>query len=190
MRRPTLVLQPLDLLLPHESTVPSRVRAVAESIASLGQVLRPVIAEYGTLTVIDGHHRLAALRLLGARLAPVLLVDYEAHVHGIEARRYRIAAASIEGAADLIESMAAPGPHPLILRSREGEMVIYRDPLDAYQALSTLEGPGQVEAEPAPLEPRHVIQAAARGLLLPPRSTLHSTPAKSVLRPVPLRLLL
>ncbi len=59
---------------------------ILESIIEVGAVLRPILATpvpgtNGRLVILDGHHRWLALNLLGATKAPVLLVDYERHVH-------------------------------------------------------------------------------------------------------------
>ena len=83
LRRPRLGLAPLRLLLPHESVVWPRAVEVLEWIIAEGAVLRPILATPapgGRLVILDGHHRWTALRLLGARLAPVLVVDYWRHV--------------------------------------------------------------------------------------------------------------
>lgn len=59
---------------------------ILESIVAEGAVLRPILAapipgSRGRMVILDGHHRWQALRLLGALRAPVLVVDYESHVH-------------------------------------------------------------------------------------------------------------
>ena len=64
----------------------SHVLEILESIIEEGAVLRPILATpvpgaNGRIVILDGHHRWLALNLLGAVLAPVLLVDYERHVH-------------------------------------------------------------------------------------------------------------
>jgi len=66
----------LDLLLPHEKTVPERVSSVARYILAAGYVKYPLLVDLDHLVVLDGHHRLEALKLIGARSAPAFLVDY------------------------------------------------------------------------------------------------------------------
>jgi len=139
---------------------------VLEAIRAAGAVYKPIIVDAETLTVVDGHHRLAALKLIGARRAPVLLVDYEAIVEAILPAR-------------------AP-PHPRVLAA-----AAHGDVLGAYEALARLRPPEQARTQRIPPpEPWMVRELAARRLLLPPRTTIHVTPAKAVVAPAPLRLLL
>ncbi len=74
MTRPTLVA--LSWLKAHEEHVESRVAELVERFRRTGCVDYAVVADAQTGTVIDGHHRLEALRRLGARLVPAVLVDY------------------------------------------------------------------------------------------------------------------
>lgn len=73
-RRMSLV--PLGWLKPHEQFVEARVREVLEGFRKAGVVDFAIVADLATGTVVDGHHRLEALRRLHAALAPVFLVDY------------------------------------------------------------------------------------------------------------------
>ncbi len=72
----TVGLLPVGRLRPHEEVDGERLWSLLSSICRAGAILSPILVDTGSLTVLDGHHRLAALRFLGARLAPVLLVDY------------------------------------------------------------------------------------------------------------------
>lgn len=36
----------------------------------------PLLVDYSTLIILDGHHRFEVLRIIGAQWAPVFLVDY------------------------------------------------------------------------------------------------------------------
>lgn len=70
-------LVPLADLRQHEEVEgAAEVGALAERIARDGFVAQPIVADRRTLVVLDGHHRLNALRHLGLRCAPVYLVDY------------------------------------------------------------------------------------------------------------------
>ena len=70
-------------------------------------MLRPILATPapggGRLVILDGHHRWTALRLLGARLAPVLVVDYWRHVElgswrpGVTVTRREVLEAAVSG---------------------------------------------------------------------------------------------
>jgi len=71
-----LVITPIEVLKPHEDVDPHRLYSLTREI-SLDRVLkRPIVADRHTNVVLDGHHRLQALKLLGCRLVPVIYVDY------------------------------------------------------------------------------------------------------------------
>lgn len=74
MSTPSVV--PLEWLKAHEQYVEARVAELVEKFGRTGCVDYAVVADRETGTVIDGHHRLEALRRLGATLVPVHLVDY------------------------------------------------------------------------------------------------------------------
>lgn len=68
---------PIDRLREHEETRADRVQEVLRDIQRRGVVDEPILVSRGTHVVLNGHHRFAALRQLGARWVPVYLVDYE-----------------------------------------------------------------------------------------------------------------
>lgn len=69
-------LVPLHWLKPHEAFVEERVLQVLDNFRRHGAVDFAVVADVATGTVIDGHHRLEALRRLSALFVPAFLVDY------------------------------------------------------------------------------------------------------------------
>ena len=71
-----VALVPLGRLRAHEMVEPQRVEKLVEDIRRRGRVERPVLVDVKTLVILDGHHRVAALRRLGARCVPAVLVDY------------------------------------------------------------------------------------------------------------------
>lgn len=73
-RRPVLV--PLAWLKAHEQHVDQRVAELVHHFQIRGAIDYAIVADERTGTVIDGHHRLMALRQLGAVWAPVFLIDY------------------------------------------------------------------------------------------------------------------
>lgn len=74
--RPPIAFVPQERLLAHEQTVEPRVRELVKLLAREQQVRLAIVADAATLVVLDGHHRLEALRRLGCKRIPVLLVDY------------------------------------------------------------------------------------------------------------------
>jgi ParB-like chromosome segregation protein Spo0J len=69
-------LVPIEWLKAHEQCVEARVREVLAAFEARGAVDFAIVADVATGTVIDGHHRLEALKRLHARLVPAFLVDY------------------------------------------------------------------------------------------------------------------
>jgi ParB-like chromosome segregation protein Spo0J len=70
------VLVPIEWLKAHEQHVEQRVAELVHHFQHRGAIDYAIVADERTGTVIDGHHRLAALRRLGAKKAPVYLIDY------------------------------------------------------------------------------------------------------------------
>ncbi|HYK92564.1 MAG TPA: ParB N-terminal domain-containing protein [Thermoplasmata archaeon] len=68
---------PIDRLREHEETQADRVEEVLRDIERRGIVDEPILVARGSHVVLNGHHRFAALRLLGAKWVPVYLIDYE-----------------------------------------------------------------------------------------------------------------
>ncbi|RLI26217.1 hypothetical protein DRO57_01745 [Candidatus Bathyarchaeota archaeon] len=69
-------ITPIEVLKPHEDVDPHRLSSLTREIGSDGVLKRPIVADHRTNVVLDGHHRLQALKLLGCRLIPVIYVDY------------------------------------------------------------------------------------------------------------------
>ena len=67
----------MRLLRPHEDVVEGRFRGLADQILLDGFIRYPILVDSRTLVVLDGHHRLAAAKLLGLRFIPAILVDYD-----------------------------------------------------------------------------------------------------------------
>lgn len=74
------VLIDVDKLLPHEEIVPGRLKDLIEKIRSEGVVDMPIIVTPipGTdkYLVVDGHHRWAAVKELGYKKIPAIIIDY------------------------------------------------------------------------------------------------------------------
>jgi len=65
-----------DRLLMHEETLPDMLESLIDRIREDGVLRAPVIVDGETLVVLDGMHRVEALRRLGCRFICVCLVDY------------------------------------------------------------------------------------------------------------------
>lgn len=71
-----IALVSIDRVRPHECVVEERVRELLRDLVSLPVLRKPVVVDEETLTLLDGHHRLKALRRLGVELIPAALVKY------------------------------------------------------------------------------------------------------------------
>lgn len=67
----------IDKVKSHERTFGRRVDRLVKEIKTEGNIKRPIIVDKRSFMVLDGHHRLAALRRLGAARVPAYLVDYQ-----------------------------------------------------------------------------------------------------------------
>jgi hypothetical protein len=71
-----IALVEIDELLLHEETISGSLDALKEEIERSGILKSPVIVGKESLVVLDGMHRVEALRKLGCRFMCVCLVDY------------------------------------------------------------------------------------------------------------------
>ncbi len=71
-----IAIESIDRVSIHEEIVPELLDELMREIKSSGAARDPVIVDSGSRVVLDGMHRVAALRELGCRCLPVCLVDY------------------------------------------------------------------------------------------------------------------
>ncbi|MHA1228819.1 MAG: hypothetical protein ACTSR2_09650 [Candidatus Hodarchaeales archaeon] len=71
-----IVLVPIEKLHGHEQTVRSQIDWLKENITSLGYFFRPILIAKGDNVILDGHHRVEALRELGGKKIPCIEIDY------------------------------------------------------------------------------------------------------------------
>ncbi|MGC2206212.1 MAG: ParB N-terminal domain-containing protein, partial [Thermoplasmata archaeon] len=75
---------PLDGLLVHEEVVPAKVAALAATLGRGGVFRDPIWVARGTGVILNGHHRTAALRRMGAVRIPAWVLDYDSDVVRLE----------------------------------------------------------------------------------------------------------
>lgn len=80
----------LTSLLPHERHNQIRSKRLAGNIKKTAELRRPLLVDGKTKVVLDGHHRLAALKMLGCKRVPVLAVDYRSKTVRLLPRRKNI----------------------------------------------------------------------------------------------------
>lgn len=74
--RPLFALVPLAELHAHEAIDERDLPSLVREIRSTGVLRHPIWVAVGSHVILNGHHRAAALRQLGAVRAPVWLFDY------------------------------------------------------------------------------------------------------------------
>ncbi len=70
-----IVLLPIDELKPHEKGSPLYLELLKQEILRDGMLKYPIIVDEKTHVILDGMHRWLALKKLGYKLIPVILVD-------------------------------------------------------------------------------------------------------------------
>jgi len=83
--RTRICLVDISSLKAHERTDSFRLKALKDEIWSDGFLKRPIVVDEKTNVIIDGHHRVEALRLLGCVKIPVCYVDYMCDKIGLKA---------------------------------------------------------------------------------------------------------
>ncbi len=66
----------INKLISHEMVSQRKLKQVREDLLIKGYVKNPVVVDIKNNIILDGHHRIAALKQLGANKAPVFLVNY------------------------------------------------------------------------------------------------------------------
>ena len=72
----TLSLRPIQSLKPHEEVVTYELGLIIHDLERENLLRHPLIVDQSTGVILDGTHRLAALKALDCRLAPCALVEY------------------------------------------------------------------------------------------------------------------
>lgn len=69
-------LLPIELFKPHEEVQSERVLKIKKEILENEKILNPLWIEKGNFVVLNGHHRLQALKELGCFQVPCFLLNY------------------------------------------------------------------------------------------------------------------
>ncbi len=195
-----LYFQELEVLKPHEMFIERRVDEIVRSIVKCRCLMKPLLVDENTWTIIDGTHRLEALKRLNALRAPVLAVDYLREKEVKIERWIRVYRGRIEVLEELLKALRKYIPGEV---TRRGDMIVYRvweeyDPVKAYRSLNLVEGSvNGVTLEfksrvtlrsskvliliPPRLSKIDVVRAALEGRPFPPKTTRHITLLKKVI---------
>jgi len=63
-------------LKPHEEIYIEHVHRLLRDILDKGYIERPILVDINSMTILDGHHRVVALKYLNRGRIPVILIDY------------------------------------------------------------------------------------------------------------------
>jgi len=72
----SLVFVDIDELIQHEETMPSLLDSVVSELRTAGMLLHPIVVSSQHHVVLDGNHRVEALRRIGAKRVLAYQVDY------------------------------------------------------------------------------------------------------------------
>jgi hypothetical protein len=67
----------IEELREHEEIRPDYLEELKNEILSDGMLKMPIAVDRSTYIILDGHHRLHALKKIGCKKIPAILVDYQ-----------------------------------------------------------------------------------------------------------------
>lgn len=99
-----LVLVRIDLLKPHEQIIVDHLNEIIRSIREKGYNGPPIIVERDHYIILDGHHRVNALKELQARWVPAILISYQSNLltltswrHGVNVSQHEVVRRALSG---------------------------------------------------------------------------------------------
>lgn len=84
MSAPEFALVPIERLKSHEEFDPEKVDHLVAELRRTGEFVEPIWVARGTYVILNGHHRVEALRRLGARRAAAWVFDYDGEAVTLE----------------------------------------------------------------------------------------------------------
>ncbi|MEK7145870.1 MAG: ParB N-terminal domain-containing protein, partial [Patescibacteria group bacterium] len=69
-------LMDLKKLRSHERTDSSKLKEVFLDLYETGILRQPVLVDEKNLIILDGHHRVKSLKMLGCKIVPAIMIDY------------------------------------------------------------------------------------------------------------------
>jgi hypothetical protein len=76
-KRREIIFIDIHQLKEHEEIRPNYLDELKDQILSDGLLKMPIAVDKETYIILDGHHRLHALKKIGCKKIPVILVDYQ-----------------------------------------------------------------------------------------------------------------
>ncbi len=81
---PTFELIPLERLRGHEQHEPEKVDELVAELRRTGRFVEPIWVARDSWVILNGHHRVEALRRLGLKRIPAWVFDYHGDHVGLE----------------------------------------------------------------------------------------------------------
>ncbi len=72
-----IVIIDINKLKFHEHILESRVLQLMKMIKKKGKFIKPIVVEKNAKIILDGHHRVEAMKRMGFKKIPAQLVDYK-----------------------------------------------------------------------------------------------------------------
>jgi hypothetical protein len=197
----------IDEIIELEDVEWFRVRRLLTSLRSDKMLMKPLIIEEFKKFIIDGHHRLRALKLLGVKEVPIFLARYGTDIEDVGGWVY-IANDDIKSylnelvrVIDELKSLTKRGPDPLVLNIGRDQVKVSIDRVDLYIALKYVDIPltkvpqgsrltSTVSLILPKLTPEDLYLLISKCVKLPPRMTYHKTYLKHITIPYPISKLL
>jgi len=197
----------IDEIIELEDVEWFRVRRLLTSLRSDKLLMKPLIIEEFKKFIIDGHHRLRALKLLGVKEVPIFLARYGTDIEDVGGWVY-IANDDIKSylnelvrVIDELKSLTKRGPDPLVLNIGRDQVKVSIDRVDLYIALKYVDIPltkvpqgsrltSTVSLILPKLTPEDLYLLISKCVKLPPRMTYHKTYLKHITTPYPISKLL
>ncbi len=79
-----ICLADISSLKAHERIDENRLKVLKDEIWLDGIIKKPIVVDEKTNTIIDGHHRVEALKMIGCTKIPVCYVDYTCDIIGLK----------------------------------------------------------------------------------------------------------
>lgn len=212
-----LMFVPIDLLISHEDIDQNHLTKILSSISINKILMKPIIVEKNKFIVIDGHHRLNALKILGIKIVPVYLAEYGVDIVDVGGwmyvgrdvgEDYDIGWRNVVKFVEELESMSKKGDGKLVARIRGTTVSVNIDRVDVYIAFKQLykffdfvyklkKIPSDIDKCFSSdlciflprLKPEDVYRIVAKNKILPPRTTFHKTYLKHLYAVYPLKFL-
>jgi len=75
----TVALIPIHILKEHEEINEEHFRELLKTIVNDKVLKMPILVDFKTLIILDGHHKVAVLKALEAKVTPAFLADYSSN---------------------------------------------------------------------------------------------------------------